>query len=63
MRTLQEKRKLTDLTEMIARNAENIECSVRAIESGKRAEEELPELMREQEKMIAELRNFMGVEA
>lgn len=63
MRTLQEKRKLTDLTEMIARNAENIECSVRAIESGKRAKEELPGLMRQQEKMIAELRSFMEVEA
>lgn len=63
MRTLQEKRKLTDLTEMIARNAENIECSVRTIESGKRAKEELPGLMRQQEEMIAELRSFMEVEA
>lgn len=63
MRTLQEKIKLTDLTEMIARNAENIEYSVRTIESGKQAEKELPELMKRQENMIAELRNFMEVEA
>lgn len=63
MRTLQEKRKLTDLTEMIARNAENIECSIRAIESGKQAEEELPKLIKQQENMIGELKNFMEVEA
>ena len=61
MRTLQEKRKLTDLTEMIARNAENIERSVRAIEDGKQAEKGLPDLMKRQENMIAELRNFMEV--
>ena len=63
MRSLQEKLKLTDLTENIARNAENIEYSVQAIERGKQAEEELPGLMRQQEKMIAELRSFMEVEA
>lgn len=63
MRTLQEKRKLTDLTEMIARNAENIEWSVRAIENGKHAEKELPDLMKRQENMIEELRKFMEVEA
>lgn len=63
MRSLQEKLKLTDLTENIARNAENIEYSVQAIERGKQAEEELPKLIKQQENMIGELKNFMEVEA
>ena len=63
MRTLQEQLKLKDLTERIARNAENIEYSVQAIERGNQAEEDLPKLIKRQENMIEELKNFMEVEA
>lgn len=54
---------LGDLTNMIARNAENIERAVDAIERGKRASEELPNLMKRQEDAIEELKKVMEVEA
>ena len=54
---------LGDLTNLIARNAENIEQAVEAIDRGKRAAESLPRLMRDQEAMIEELKQAMAVEA
>ena len=54
---------LGDLTNMIARNAENIERAVEAIERGKRASEELPNLMKRQEDAMEELKRVMEVEA
>lgn len=54
---------LGDLTNLIARNAENIEYCVSAIERGKDAAETLPKLMRDQEAMIEELKVAMEVEA
>lgn len=54
---------LGDLTNLIARNAENIEQAVEAIDRGKRAAESLPRLMRDQEAMIEELKEAMEVEA
>ena len=54
---------LGDLTNLIARNAENIERAVEAIDRGKRAAESLPKLMRDQEAMIEELKEAMEVDA
>lgn len=53
---------LGDLTSLIARNAENIERAVEAIDRGKRAAESLPKLMKDQEAMIEELKEAMEVE-
>lgn len=53
---------LGDLTNMIARNAENIDRAVVSIECGRRAEKELPGLMSRQEELIEEMKKAMEVE-
>lgn len=54
---------LGDLTQSIARNAENIERAVEAIDRGRMASKELPNLIRRQEDAMEELKKVMEVEA